>query len=122
MHRLTTAAQDDGVARTQPQGRGIGRYIGPAFVNDAQHANRHADARHLQTIGLRAAVDNLADGVRQHSNLCHRRSHGRDARVVEFQAIKHRGGQASIGPCRQVDGIGREDIGRLVAQSLGSIG
>ena len=27
MHRLTTAAQDDGIARTQSQGRGIGRDI-----------------------------------------------------------------------------------------------
>ena len=119
MHRLTTAAQDDGVARTQPQGRSIRRHIGPAFVNDTKHADGHADARHLQTIGLRAAVDDLTDGVRQHSNLFHRCSHGRDARLVQFQAIQHGGGQASLGPCRHVDGICREDIRRLVAQRLG---
>ena len=118
MHCLTAAAQDDGVARTQPQGRSIRRHIGPAFVNDAKHADGHADARHLQTIGLRAAVDDLTDGVRQHSNLFHRRSHGRDARVVEFQPIQHGGGQASRRPCRHVDGIRRENIRRLVTQRL----
>ena len=91
MHRLTTAAQDDGVARTQPQGRSIGCDIGTAFVNDTQHADGHADTRHLQTIGLRAAVDDVTDGVRQHSNLCHRRGHGRNARLVQFQAIQHGG-------------------------------
>ena len=73
----------------------------------------------MQTIGPRAAVDDLTDRVRQQSNLLHRRRHGRNARLVQFQAVKHGGGQASRGPCRHVDGICRENIRRLVAQRLG---
>jgi hypothetical protein len=40
--RLLAAAQDRGVARFQAQRRGVRRDVGPRFVNDADHAQRHA--------------------------------------------------------------------------------
>ena len=52
VHRLAATAQDDSIARTQAQGSRIGGDIGTAFVDDSQHADRHANAFHDKAIGL----------------------------------------------------------------------
>ena len=42
---------------------GIDRHVGPAFVNDADDAERHAHAAHLDAARARPHVDDRADRI-----------------------------------------------------------
>jgi hypothetical protein len=77
MGRHRGAAQNDRVARLQAQCRGVNRHVRTGLVDDRDHAERHPDLAHLETIGQPAAFDDLADGVRQGRDVAHlARHHG----------------------------------------------
>ena len=60
---LGAAAQDRRIAALQAQGRGIGRHVRAALVNDADDAERHSDARDLETVRPLPFGYDLPDGI-----------------------------------------------------------
>ena len=107
MHALGAAAQDGGVAGLEAQTTRIAGHVGPALVDDADHAERHAHARDVEAIGTRPLRHDGADGIGQRGDILDAARHGLDARVVEREAIEHGGGQP-LGTRRlQVLRIGR---------------
>ncbi|CDO34629.1 hypothetical protein SPHV1_170064 [Novosphingobium sp. KN65.2] len=94
MQRLATATQQHGIAGAQAQGRGVGRHVGAAFIDDSDQADRDAYAAELQAVGPLGLLDHLPDGIGQGSDLVHGIGDTCKARRIEPQAIEHRTGQA----------------------------
>ena len=69
VHGLSAAAQDDGVAALDAQGGGVDRDVWPRFVDEQDHAERHADLVDLQAVGPDRAAANLADRIGKVSHL-----------------------------------------------------
>ena len=67
--RLRAAAQDRRVAGLEAQRRGVGGHVRPRFVDDADHAERHAHAADLDAGGPVAQVGDLADRIGQRRDL-----------------------------------------------------
>ena len=63
------AAQNDGIAALNAQGSGIDGDIGTRFVDEQQHAQRHADLVNVQAVGQNAAVADLTNRIRQGGHL-----------------------------------------------------
>ena len=61
MHALGAAAQDGGVAGLQAQRARIAGHVGPALVDDADDAERHAHARDVEAVGPGPLRDRGAD-------------------------------------------------------------
>ena len=118
MDRLAPAAQQCGIARTHAERRSIGGHVGPAFVDDADQADRHAHATELEAIGTLAAVDHLAHRIGQAGNRFDAARHCLEPRFVEPQTIEHRARQAAFFARRKILGIGSKNGGAVVAQRL----
>ena len=65
MKRITATAKDHRVARHQAQGTGVGRHVGAAFENYADHAQGTADSFDFQSVRTVPLTDDLADRIRQ---------------------------------------------------------
>ena len=87
MKRLAAAAQNAGVARFQAQRSGIHGYIGARFVNNANHAQRHAHFADAQTVGAQAEFVHFAHGVGQRGDLMQALYHGFQAAFADFEAV-----------------------------------
>ena len=94
MHALGAAAQDGGIAGLQAQRTGIAGHVGPALVDDADDAQRHAHARDVEAVGPRPLRDRGADRIGQRGDLFDAARHALDALCVERQAIEHGARQA----------------------------
>ena len=94
MRALGTAAQDGGVAGLQAQRARIAGHVGPALVDDADDAERHAHARDVEAVGPRPLRDGGADGIGQRGDVLDAARHGLDALLVERQPVEHGAGQA----------------------------
>ena len=77
--RLLAAAEDDGVAALDAEGGGVGGDVGPALVDEQDHAERDADLRDVEPVGPAAGADDLADRVGQRGDLVQRRGDVLDA-------------------------------------------
>ncbi len=116
--RLAAAAQDHRIARAQAQSRGVSRHIGAAFIDDADHAQRHTHPAEFQPIGACDGVDHAAQRIGERRDLLHALGGGGDARRVQLQPIEQRGRQAIGDRIVHVARIGRDDRRRLVPQCL----
>jgi hypothetical protein len=85
--RLGAAAQDAGVARLQAQSRGVGRHVRARFVDDADHAERHAHAADLDAGRAAREPADFSDRVFQRRDLFQSFGHLRDALRIEREAI-----------------------------------
>ncbi len=90
MKALRAAAQDRSVARLETQSPRVGRHIGPALIDDADDAERHAHTRDLETVRPRPGRDHLADGIGQARDVIETFGHGLDALVVEGETVQQR--------------------------------
>ena len=119
VRRFGTAAQDCGIAGHHRQRRGIRRHVRPTFIDDAQHAERHAHTCEFEPVGAGARVDHFTHRVRQ----CRHRFDGiRDSlntSGIQSQPVLHRAGQiVGHSPCH-ILGIGQEDPSQFRAYGLG---
>ena len=119
MDGFASPAQQRGIARCQAQSGGIGRHIGAAFIDDANHTQRHAHTRQAQAIGPFGRVDDGADRIVKLGHGGHALGHGLQPGRIKPQAINHRGRQAILGRCGDITGIGFQDGGAARAQCGG---
>ena len=73
---------------------GIAGHVGPALVDDADDAERHAHARDVEAVGPRPLRDDGADGIGQRGDFLDSACHRLDAISIEREAIEHGAGQA----------------------------
>ena len=68
----------------------VAGHVGPALVNDADDAERHAHARDVEAIGPGPLRDRGADRIGQRGYFLDSSRHALDAILVEREAIEHR--------------------------------
>ena len=115
-----SGAQDRRVAGLHRQRAGVGGHVGPAFVDDADDAERHAHALKAQAVRPRPFGQHRADGIGQRGNLLDALGGRFDARLVEQQTIDERGRPSGGARGFQVLGIGGEDGRCRPTQRIGS--
>ena len=67
--RRRAAAQQDGVAGFEGEPERVDGHVGPALVDDSDHAERNPLLTQLQSVGQGAAPQHLTDRVRQSGDL-----------------------------------------------------
>ena len=87
-HALAAAAQDRRVAGLQAQRARVRGHVGPALVDDADDAERHAHALDAQAVRARPLRDDGADRIRQRGDVLDAARHGLDARLVEREPVE----------------------------------
>ncbi len=132
MNGFRTAAQDGGVATLDAQAGRVHRHVRTRFVNDADHAQRHA---HLADLDAGRAVfeaGDFADGIRQRDDLAQAFNHGGDGLLGQRQAVQH-GRRQAVGGSRfhvhlvggaQQLGVAHDCVGdqRQCAVARGTVG
>ena len=105
---LGAAAQDRRIAALQAQRRRIGRHVGPALVNDADDAERHAHARDLETVRPLPFGDDLPDGIVERRDRFEPGGRRFEPLVVEREAVDHRARRVARFRFGDVLGVGGE--------------
>src|SRR5690606_18149877 len=93
---FTTATQNGGVARLEAEAGSVDSHIGPGFVDDAHHTQRHAHLAHLNAGGAVVEVGDGAARIWQGSNLAQAFDHAVDGGRLKGEAVEH-GGIQTIG-------------------------
>ena len=91
MNRFLAAAEDDGVAALEAKGRGVAGDVGPALVEEQDHAERHADFLDAQAVGPDEPFDDLPDRIDLCGDLLDALGHRIDALFVELQPLDQGG-------------------------------
>ena len=113
------AAQHDGVARLQAEGRGVDRHVRPRLVDDGHHAERHPQAGELEPVGQPPAVLDLADRIGQGGDVAHAAGDLAQTVLVQVEAVDQRGVQLGRAREGHVFGVLGEDLAGSPAQGLG---
>jgi len=116
------AAQDRGVAGLEAQRAGVGGDVGAAFVDDADHPQRHGDAADQQPVGAFPLGQHAAHRIGQPGDVLQALGHGLDALGIEHQAVDHRRREALVRGRRHVLGVGFEDFLPARADRPGAFG
>ena len=103
------AAQDGGIARFQAERAGVGGHVGPAFVDDADDAERHPHPLDGHAVGPRPGRHDVADRVLQAADDLHAGRHGLDPGLVEGQPVEEGVGRAAGARLGDILGIGGQD-------------
>ena len=105
-----TPAQQAGIAGHQAQGSGIGRHARPAFIDDADDAQRHPHALELQAIGLAPARDHRAHRICKAGNRRDTAGNRRDTAGIQRQPIDQCRRHSGRFCRRHIGGIGAEQL------------
>ena len=119
MRRRGTAAQQHGVAGFERQPERVDGHVGPAFVDDADHAERNPLLTQLQAIGQRASAHQFADRVGQAGDLTQPVGDAVDALRVEGEPVEHGGRGSGCAGGVQVFGVGGQDVVGAGEQGVG---
>ena len=103
----------------EAQGGGVGGDVGPAFIDDAQHADGGADAGDVQTIGGGPAGHLGADRIGLGGDGLDGCGHALDAGGGQGQAVDQGFRQARRAGVGDVAGVGGQDLGLGDAQGSG---
>ena len=68
MRRFLPAAQNDRVAALDANRRRVRRDVGPRFVDEKDHAQRHTDLADLQPVRPHGRLDDFSDRIAQHGD------------------------------------------------------
>ena len=90
MDRFRAAAQDRGISRFEAQPRSVRCDVGARFVNNRDHAERHAHAADLDARGLLLEFTDLTDGIGQLGDLPQAIGHAGDGFFGESEAVDQR--------------------------------
>ncbi len=88
MDRFRTAAQDGGVAALDAQAGRIDRHVRTRFVDDADHAQRHAHLTDLDPGRAVFHVRDFADRIGQCDDLFQSFGHGRNRLIGQRQTVQ----------------------------------
>ena len=110
----------------QGQAEGVDGHVGPALVDDSDHAEGHPLLAQLQAVGHRAAAQHLADRVGQAGDLTQPGGDAVDALRVQRQPVQHSLGGACRAGGLEILGVGGQDlvgvgqygVGRRVQRSV----
>ncbi len=106
MKTLRTATQNYGIAGLDTQRGRIRGYVGPAFIDDANHAQRYGDALNPQAVWTFPFFENTADRVVQADDRFEADSHGFNPIGIEHQAIEQCSAQLFLPSRTQVECVG----------------
>ena len=120
MNRLGAATQDGRVAGLQAQAGGIDGHVRPGFVDDPDHAQRHAHLADLNARRAKAHVADRADRVRQSRYLTQTDDHAVDAFRGQRQTLKQCGLKTIGAASGQIQFIGSRQLGACSVQRIGS--
>ena len=109
MDRFRSAAQDHRVAGLQAQRGGVGRHVRACFVDHRDHAQRHAHALDMDSVGPVVGTGDLAHGVRQLRHFAHGSGDALQACRIEPQSIQHGAADAFCGGRFDIACIGGQD-------------
>ena len=116
---VRAAAQDHGVAGLQRQRAGVGGDVRPAFVDDADDAERHAHALDGHAVRPRPGFGDLADRIGQLADDVEALGHRLDALVVQRQPVEERGGQPAALPSAMSSALAARIFGLAGADRRG---
>ena len=111
---FAAAAQDAGVAAFDGQRRRLDGHVRPAFVNHAEHAQRHAHLPHADAAGLLAQAGDFANHVGHGRQLLAALRSRFDDGGRELEAVAH--GRAQFAGAGQIACIGLLQGGGVFAQ------
>ena len=114
LRRIGTAAQDDGIAGLEAQRAGIGGHVRPAFIDDADDAERRAHPLDMQPVRPVPFGNHVADRILESGDGADALGHVGDALFGKRQPVDE-GGQ-------HVAAFGRLEIGRIGGEDLGGGG
>ena len=119
MEAFGAAAQDRRVAGLEAEPAGVRRHVGPALVDDADHAERHRDPGDPEPVGPVPFGQHAPHRVGERGDRLEARGHGLAAAGVELEAVEQ-GGAQPLGPGRlHVAPVGFEDLVAALADRLG---
>ena len=113
------AAEERGVARLQADAGGVARDVRPVLVDDRDDAERHTDPLDLEAVRPLPAVEHLAHGVGQPSDVAEPFGHSLEAGVGEAQAVERPRFHPGLGGLVEIDRIGGEDLTGAVEEQVG---
>ena len=87
VRRRRGPAQQHRVAGLQAQRRGVDRHVRARLVDDRDHAQRDSNLAELEPVGQAAAVDDLADRIRQRRDRARAVGDPADAGLVEREPV-----------------------------------
>ncbi len=116
---LRAAAKDHRIGGLEAQRPGVRRHVRPALVDDADHAERHADPLDAQPVRPLPLGQDAPDGIRQGRDLLQARRHRLQAARVEAQPVEQRAADAPRLRRSHVGRIGLENRGRSQADGAG---
>ena len=112
MQRIRAAAQDHGIAGLEAERAGIGGDVRPAFIDDADDAERRAHALDMQAVRAIPLGDDLADGIGSSAIGADAIGHAANAvRTSVSRSMEGRGDSPVSRRVLQVERIGGEDVG-----------
>lgn len=113
---IRAGAQDRRIAGLQRKAAGVGGHVGPAFVDDADDAERRTHALKPQSVGSRPFRGNRADRIRQRCHVLQARCDRVHARGIELEPIDEGPREPGFDGRLDVVPIGIEHLGRSRAQ------
>ena len=103
--------------RPEAQGGGIGGHVRPRFIDDPDHAERHAHAPDLDTAGAELHIEDLTDRVGQRDDLAQAVDHAVDTGMVEFEAVEQCGIQPLARPASRSRRLAFDQVLRCASRS-----
>ncbi|MNS95139.1 hypothetical protein D3C72_1293830 [compost metagenome] len=120
MNRFRATAQNGRIAGLQAQAGSIDGHVGTGFVDDPDHAQRHAHLADLNARRTEAHVADRTDRIRQCSDLTQTDDHAVDARRGQFQTLQQCRFQTIGATGGQILLIGGGKLGARGVQGIGS--
>lgn len=111
--------QQHRIAGLQREPGGVHRHVGPAFVDHAEHTERHPQLPQFQPVGQGAAPHHLADRIRQLGDGPQPLGHRSDALRSQGQAVDQIRGHIGLVRDRPIGLVGLDDLRGAFEQCLG---
>ena len=106
---VAPAPENDGVPRLDAEGSGVGGDVRPALVDEADDADRRADATDLHPVRPALHADGRAHGIGQGRDLADPQHHVRDPPLRERQPVEKGPGMALVPRPLDVHSVRLED-------------
>ena len=113
---VRAAAQHDRIAALEAERAGVRGHVGPAFVDDADDAERRRHALDDEAIGTGVPRQHSPDRVGQGGDLLEPARDRLDPRRIERQPVDQRRAQALGSGIRTIELIGGQNFARALAQ------